>query len=111
MNYKWVITGLTTQTVGNLQDVVTSVKWNLFADNGGLPTRYVGNITLPTPDPATFTPFDQLTQNVVRAWVESIVTGDTAGWQTINDTLNTQIAEAEAALAQFKELPWNRQVS
>jgi hypothetical protein len=111
MNYKWVITALTTQTVGDLQYVVTNVKFNLFGDNSGLSTRYVGNISLPTPDPATFIPFDQLTREVALGWVESIVTGDTAGWQTINDTLNTQITEAEAALTQFKALPWNKQAS
>lgn len=111
MNYKWIITALTTQTVGNLQDVVTSVKWNLFGDNGGLSTRYVGNTSIPTPDAANFVPFNQLTQDVVRAWIEQIVTGDVAGWQTINDTLNTQITEAEAGLAEFKKLPWNKQVS
>lgn len=111
MNYKWVITSLTTATVGDLQDVVTNVKFNLFGDNGGLSTRYVGNAAIPIPDPATFVPFDQLTQDVVRGWIESIVTNDAAGWQAINDMLNTQIVEAEAGLAEFKKLPWNKQVS
>ena len=108
MNYKWIITELTTQTVGDLQNVVTDVKWNLFADNGGLGTRYVGNTAIPTPDIANFVPFDQLTQEIVQSWIEPIVTGDAAGWQAINDTILTQIATAEAGFEAYKKLPWNK---
>lgn len=67
----------TTETEGNLQEVITKLPW-IFSkelDGGKKLVRVHGKpLALPTPDPSNFVPFSDLTQEQVSNWIENSLT-------------------------------------
>jgi hypothetical protein len=110
MNYTWAVTAVTSATVTDLSDVVINVKWSYTGkDDAGNEGVFNGATPLETKDidPATFVPFDQLTEALVLSWVEPIVMGNATYWQHINDAITEQIAAKTANLNPNAPLPWN----
>ena len=59
-------------TVGNLENVVKTVKWELTGtSDAGYVGRFHGNSTLNFNPENDFTPFEQLTEEQIIGWIES----------------------------------------
>ena len=110
MNYTWAVTGITSATVTDLSDVVINVKWNCMGtDDNGNEGVFIGATPLETKDidPATFVPFDQLTEALVLSWVQPVVMSNARYWQHINDAITEQIARKAGNVNPNAPLPWN----
>lgn len=58
----------------SLTDVVQSVHWRMFADDGsGHTSQAYGEEVMGPPDPGNFIPFAELTSSVVQGWVEAVM--------------------------------------
>ena len=109
MNYVWKVTGVTSATVDDLPEVVINVKWTYTGTND-VDVSGVFNGATPVStadiDPATFVPFNQLTETLVLSWVEPIVMNNATYWQHINDTIDKQIAAKTSNVDPNAPLPW-----
>ena len=55
----------------NLSDVVFNVHWQCSATEDGYSASVYSTCSVPGPNPASFVPFDQLTQTEVLNWIWS----------------------------------------
>ena len=53
----------------NLSDVVFNVHWRCSATEDGYSASVYSTCAVPGPNPASFVPYDQLTQNEVLGWI------------------------------------------
>jgi hypothetical protein len=107
--YTWTVTGMTSATVTDLSNAVINVKWICTGTNeNGTQSTFPGATPLKTTDidPATFVPYNQLTETLVLSWVQPIVMGDPNYWNHINERINKQIADKEANVNLNPQLPW-----
>jgi hypothetical protein len=65
------ITGLRTQTVGGLANVVKQVDWTLTGAQATQVFQLPQTTAVPDPDAADFVPLEQLTETQVIAWIET----------------------------------------
>lgn len=109
LTYTWAITGLQRATSGDFAGAIIQTYWTCtgFNDegvygvfNGATPFK-VADI-----DPATFKPFEELTEADVIGWVRAVVN---ASYQAhIDSQIIKQIEEKtlEVAAVQTDDLPW-----
>jgi hypothetical protein len=55
--------------VGSETDVVFTVHWQCTGTDGTYTASVYSTCAIPTPDPADFVPYDQLTQDMVLGWI------------------------------------------
>ena len=73
-SYTWSFPQFCTRpNVGELADVVCEVHWRLKASDGTHEAEVYGSVTLPPPDPETFTDFDALDLTTVTGWVSGLL--------------------------------------
>ena len=101
--YSWVINSMEViPSVDGLSDVVTIVNWSY---NGVSPTsthgRISGNSVMPLPSSENFTPYNELTQEMVISWLES-----TLDVPNLQIRLDTQINFIENPPTVIIPLPW-----
>lgn len=109
LTYTWLITGVTAASVTDLSDVVINVRWTCTGTNeNGTQGTFPGATPLKTTDidPATFVPYNQLTEALILSWVQPIVMNDASYWNHINEQINKQIADKEANVNPNLPLPW-----
>lgn len=80
--YTWGVVGLdVARSQDDLLDVVVQVTWALTATNpDGLSFTCQRQIQLDAPEPASYTPYDQVTFEMVVQWVK-----DTLGPEQLSD--------------------------
>lgn len=72
MNYTWSFPTLgVVFSQENLTDVIQTVNWVYEAKDGEYSSSCYGSIGLSAPNPASFTPYDQVTQAQVVEWTEA----------------------------------------
>ena len=110
MEYAWAVTGMTSINTTVESNVIMNVRWTYTgtdADgdvgtfNGATP------LTVDNIDPATFVPYDQLTQALVLSWVQPIVENNEDYWAHINQQIDKQILAAKEQVNPDILLPWN----
>jgi hypothetical protein len=110
MDYVWAITVMTSANIATETNVIINVQWRLTGTdaegnqgvfNGATPLA-VGDI-----DPATFVPYDQLTQELVLSWVQPIVENNKEYWLHINKQIEKQIIAIKEQVNLDIPLPWN----
>ena len=77
--YSWSINALDTYpSQDSLTDVVYNIHWGLMAtsnqndaDGNAYTANFIGTQTIAAPDAEDFTAFDDLTQEIVEAWLEA----------------------------------------
>lgn len=107
ITYNWVISQLECKAKeGDLTDVVYIVHWRRQATEVDGDKTYNAEVystaTLGNPDPAHFTPYDQITKAQVEGWLESVL-----DVSSIDANLNTQIANQKNPPIVTPPLPWN----
>lgn len=99
--------GLMTQTIDSNTDAVVAVQFTVTATDG-VNTVNIRNVTrLGAPDAAAFTPFANLTEAQVIAWVKSALP---AGKEAQLETMLTRMLELKAnppVRPVPKPAPWN----
>jgi methionine aminopeptidase len=102
MKYNWIISSMDSKLQeGDLQDVVITVHWRRSAETddynpeteSGYYADIYGALTVGPVDPATFIPYNDLTQSDVEGW--------------LNEMTDPTPAEMDAQLAENIELQKN----
>lgn len=69
MNYTWGFPALNVVfSEDNLSNVIQSVSWTLTATDAEYSANCYGSIGLGSPNPASFTPYEQVTEAQVQSW-------------------------------------------
>lgn len=104
ITYSWSVTAVKTRIEDGYDGVVFQTYWKKTGvDSDGDSGEFAGATPLKfTPD-ENFTPFDQLTEEQVLAWIQPLVTGDYE--IHVNEQIAKQIA-AKKVDVQEPPLPW-----
>lgn len=109
LTYTWAITGLQRATSGDLEGAVIQTYWDCVGTNGeGVYGVFHGATPFKVADidPATFKPFEELTEADVIGWVRSAVN---ASYQAhIDEQIIKQIIEKTLVIEPVDRdaLPW-----
>ena len=105
ITYTWAVTGMKATTVAGQQDYVIQTYWTKTGtDENGNTGVFSGATPLtPNPDQPNFTPYDQLTQEIVLGWIQPVVVGPYE--DHVNDAIAAQIA-AKIDPVTEPPLPW-----
>lgn len=79
ITYTWELVSFKKQTVGDLDHVIFQTYWKkIGTDENGLTAFFTGATPFDPAkvDPNNFTPYEELTQEIVLDWVKSVVVGD-----------------------------------
>ena len=104
ITYTWEVTGLKTKTEGeNLNSVVQTYWKKTGTDEHGHTGVFDGatpftSVNVPTGE---FVPFEQLTEEIVLSWIQSVVVNEYE--QHVNEKIQAQI-DAQHIIQ--PELPW-----
>ena len=110
MEYTWLVTGMTSFNTATESNVIMNVRWSCTgtaADGNEGTFNGATPLTVDDIDPATFVPYDQLTQALVLSWVQPIVENNEDYWAHINEQINKQILAAKDQVNPNIPLPWN----
>jgi hypothetical protein len=101
--YRWNIDQLLcAKSLDGLTDVVREVSWSRILTDGQYTVLSSGRSSVTEPDPTSFTPFNELTEQQVISWLYTVV--DVA---TIDASLNEQlIAAMQPPQEVVLPLPW-----
>lgn len=111
ITYKWEVTGLRTANLDNYEQAVVQTHWKkIGTDDDGFTGEFQGGtpfkkVTVP---PEEFVPFDQLTEEIVLSWIQSVVVGDYE--QHVNEQIQRKIDQARLDANPVK-MPWAPQVT
>lgn len=106
VTYTWKITAIRTATVQEQENFVIHVRWEkIGADEHGNTGTFIGATPFAeTVDAAgNFVPFADLTEEIVLAWVQSVVVGSYE--EHVNGQIALQIQAKVHAVAE-PPLPW-----
>ena len=79
MNYTWQLTSLKRKNTSELNNVVVQTYWKKTGtDENGNTGEFSGAtpFDLSTVDPTSFTSYEDLTEEAVLGWIQSVVVGD-----------------------------------
>jgi len=107
--YSWQINALDTYpSQESLTDVVYNIHWGLTAtsdqtdaDGNAYTANSIGTQTVAAPDADSFTAFDDLTQEIVEAWLEA----SELEVDAIKASLDSQIEEKITPTSVTRQLP------
>lgn len=72
ITYTWVISALECKiNENNLEKVVQTIHWRYIGDDEGVQSEVYGSVTLDSPDPNDFIPYENSTQVIVESWLDS----------------------------------------
>ena len=108
--YTWTINALDVHPIEDaLTDVVYNVHWGMTAtsdqtdsDGNFYSTNAIGTQTIAAPVTDTFTPFDDLTLEIVEGWLEA----SDLDVDAIKAGLDAQIVEKITPTSESKSVPW-----
>lgn len=86
-----------------LENVVFQSHWRYTAtsEDGQYMEQSIGTADIGAPDPNNFVPFDDLTEEQVAGWVESVI-----DFEPIKQVLNAAILEKQQPTTEVKDVPW-----
>lgn len=95
ISYAWTIPSLEVAPSDNgLDDVIKAAHWRYRATDSadGLTAEVYGAHSFAAPAPASYTPFEEVTEADVIGWLEDLIGEE--GMDAMNAGLNTQIENA-----------------
>jgi hypothetical protein len=113
--YTLSITKLETENYSSFSNVVIQVSWDYTGtDENGVSGTCPGRsrITADTIDPATFIPYDQLSEETIKGWVETSLDNQTSLYYRsfVEAQVADKIAQKVKDLQEQPELPWGSPV-
>ena len=111
VSYSWKITQMTKKTVGDIDNVVLHVRWELKGTESSTGTS--GTFAGATPldfDPSSndeFTAYGDLTEEKVIGWIQNVVVD--SYWDHVAERIQKQIDEVDDPKEEVSEeaLPWS----
>lgn len=111
MNYTYKLTSLKKTNINNLNDFVCQTYWKkIGTDADGITGEFSGATPF-TPqadaDPATFTNFDALTEEIVLEWIKAVVVGN---YEThVHEQIQKQIDGKKNPVVEVNDgkFPWS----
>jgi hypothetical protein len=107
MTYTWKINSIKVRNEGSNIDAVVQTYWEKTGtDENGNVGKFIGatpftSVNVP---PGEFVPYEQLTQEIVLGWIQSIVIAD---YEThVNNQIQKQIDEKVNPIVEKAKLPW-----
>lgn len=102
---QWIILSLECKpAVDDLTNVVQTVHWTVNGTNGTYSGSAYGAVNIPEADPASFTPYESLTEAEIIAWVKSLLGEETvAAYET---SVAKQIIVQQVPPMIKPPLPW-----
>lgn len=79
MNYTWQLTSLKRKDTSELKNIVVQTHWKkIGTDENGNEGTFSGAtpFDLSSVDPTNFTSYEDLTEEMVLGWIQSVVVGD-----------------------------------
>ena len=115
ISYSWQINQLTKRTESGTDNVVVHCRWELIGTEGT--TGTVGKFNGATPleydstSTSSFVPYEDLTEDDVVGWLETIVVNDY--WDHVTERIQEQINQTDdpADEVSSESLPWAEPVS
>ena len=105
------ITNVQTTSIGDLADVVHTVRLEIVGEANGKTHKNFFPITLGAPDSGNFVDFSKLTEEQVLAWAKEVIGQDeiTALENGIDGILNapTDTSPTAKPILQEQSLPWS----
>lgn len=102
MNYTWKVAAMeAAKNEDGLTDVVKTVHYTVDCSDGTENIGAYGSVGVPTPDAASFKPYDQLTEEEVVAWVKAQL-----NVTEIEEQLAKALEIKKNPPVVAKELPW-----
>jgi hypothetical protein len=106
ITYTWKVNSMKVRDNDNLSNVVVQTYWEKTGtDEQGHTGTFNGAtpFDLATVDSNNFVPFDQLTQEIVLGWIQSVVVGDYENH--VNEQIEKQINNTREPITEAA-LPW-----
>lgn len=108
--YSWTINALDTYPAQNsFSDVVYNIHWGLTAisdqtdaDGNAYTANFIGTQTIPAPTDEDFTAFENLTKEIVEAWLETSDLDVEQIKNSLDEVINNKITPASVT----KQAPW-----
>lgn len=104
ITYTWKITGMKmAPSLDGLSDVITNVQFEYKGTDSesGFSYSFMGAIPIGSPEPSSFVPLKDLTENEVIEWVKSIYPMDHPNEQVEKGIESQKVPKDEEA-----KLPW-----
>lgn len=106
ITYTWNVTGVKTRTEVGQEGFVFQTYWTKTGvDESGNEGVFVGATPLKPDTDAGFTPFEQLTEELVLGWIQAAVAAQPGYEAHINGQIQKQI-DAKSNPALEPSLPW-----
>ena len=108
INYKWLISSLDSypKNAEGLTDVICLVHWRYQAEQVQDDKTYFAEVygasSVPSPDPADFVPYEEVTYKMVCGWLETIL-----DVESLNANVDSQIADQITPKIITLPLPFN----
>ena len=111
LSYSWKITQMTKKTIGDIQNVVLHVRWELTGTESSTGTS--GKFAGATPldfDPSSndeFVQYGDLTEEMVIGWIKNVVVD--SYWDHVVERITEQIEKIDDPEEEVNEmaLPWS----
>jgi len=106
ITYTWEVTSLKVKNEGDLENCVVQTYWKkIGTDENGLVGEFSGATPFTTvnSDPSTFVAFNDLTEETVLSWIQSIVVGSYE--DHVNGKIQKQIDDQINTTTE-PDLPW-----
>jgi len=102
--FSWIVEWMqTTPTAANPSEAVITVGWRCNGTQEGYTATVYSTCSLPPADPASFTPYADLTQDQVLGWVWANGVNQTSAEQAVQSNIDNQLNPP----TQILPPPWN----
>ena len=88
-----------------MTNVIKTVHWQYIATMGDISKQIINSLELPAPHPASFTPFNSVTKEMVTDWVIDRI-GGTGMVQVMQNQLSSSIALEMQPVTGIMLPPW-----
>jgi hypothetical protein len=115
LTYEWKITQIKKTTNNSVDNAIIGTRWEVKGtDTNGNEGTFAGAtpFTLDQINPDNFIPYNELTEEVVLAWIKEYVSGSnrvTNYWDHISGKINDQLEEKTSVInnVEVANLPWS----
>lgn len=110
MEYSWKLTSLSKKDTADLKNIIVQTRWEKIGTNeNGTTGRFSGAtpFDLTEVDPNNFIPYENLTEEIILKWIQSVVVDSYE--EHVNQKITKQIEEEENPISLIeKDFPWDQ---